>query len=173
MEAVRRCCTRSFSTHDPQERGRAEAKLQPVLLASISLQRDTLAAIVTMAVAVLIALVVDRLVIGRGTRVAARLGEVGVPRVSQPRLRVLRRLVFARSRSGANALGARGSRYPDRRGGRDHRRRRTYRRPWSSRSRPHEDRRRGGTAPRARACGAAPGRDLRVSHVVAVRLAIR
>jgi len=94
MEAVRRCCTRSFSTHGPQERGRAEAKLQPVLLASISLQGDTLAAIVTMAVAVLIALVVDRLVIGRGTRVAARLGEGGVSRGAQTRLRVIRRLVF-------------------------------------------------------------------------------
>jgi len=65
-----------------------------VLLASISLQGDTLAAIVTMAVAVLIALVVDRLVIGRGTRVAARLGEGGVSRGAQTRLRVIRRLVF-------------------------------------------------------------------------------
>ena len=63
-------------------------------LASISLHGDTLAAIVTMAVAVVIAFVVDRLVIARGARVAARLGEGGVSRGAQTRMRVIRRLVF-------------------------------------------------------------------------------
>jgi small-conductance mechanosensitive channel len=47
-----------------------------------------------MAVAILIAFIVDRLVIGRGGRYAARLGEGGVSRAAQTRLRVIRRLVF-------------------------------------------------------------------------------
>ena len=63
-------------------------------LASISLHGDTLAAIVTMAVAVGVAFIVDRLVIARGAQVAARLGEGGVSRAAQTRLRVIRRLVF-------------------------------------------------------------------------------
>ena len=78
----------------PQERGPAKAKLQAVSLASISLHGDAVAAIVTMAVATAIALVVDRLVIARGAGVAARLGEGGVSRAAQTRLRVIRRLVF-------------------------------------------------------------------------------
>jgi small-conductance mechanosensitive channel len=65
-----------------------------VSLASISLHGDTLAAIVTMAVAVAIAFVVDRLVIGRSARVAGRLGEGSLSRGAQTRLRVIRRLVF-------------------------------------------------------------------------------
>jgi small-conductance mechanosensitive channel len=65
-----------------------------VKLASISLHGDTLAAIVTMAVAIGVAFLVDRLVIARGARVAARLGESGVSRAAQTRLRVIRRLVF-------------------------------------------------------------------------------
>jgi small-conductance mechanosensitive channel len=65
-----------------------------VRLASISLHGDTLAAIVTMAVTVAIAFSVDRLVIGRSARVAARLGEGGLSRAAQTRLRVIRRLVF-------------------------------------------------------------------------------
>jgi len=65
-----------------------------VNLASISLQGDTVSAIVTMAVAVAIAFLVDRLVIGRGGRVASRFGEGGVSRAAQTRLRVIRRLVF-------------------------------------------------------------------------------
>jgi small-conductance mechanosensitive channel len=65
-----------------------------VRLASISLHGDAVAAIVTIAVAVVIALVVDRLVLGRGARVAARLGDGGVSRAAQTRLRVIRRLVF-------------------------------------------------------------------------------
>lgn len=63
-------------------------------LASISLSSDAVSAIVTMAVAILIALVIDRLVIGRGGRVAARIGDGGVSRKAQTRLRVIRRLVF-------------------------------------------------------------------------------
>lgn len=63
-------------------------------LASISLHADAVSAIVTMAVAILIAFIVDRLVIGRGGRYAARLGEGGVSRAAQTRLRVIRRLVF-------------------------------------------------------------------------------
>ena len=63
-------------------------------LAALSLHGDTLAAIVTMAVAVAVALIVDRFVIARGARVAARLGEGSVSRAAQTRLRVIRRLVF-------------------------------------------------------------------------------
>jgi small-conductance mechanosensitive channel len=63
-------------------------------LASISLHGDVVSAIVTMAVAILIAFIIDRLVIGRGGRYAARLGDGGVSRAAQTRLRVIRRLVF-------------------------------------------------------------------------------
>jgi small-conductance mechanosensitive channel len=65
-----------------------------VRLASISIHGDALSAIVTMAVAIVIAFAVDRLVIGRGGRVAARIGEGGVSRAAQTRLRLIRRLVF-------------------------------------------------------------------------------
>jgi small-conductance mechanosensitive channel len=65
-----------------------------VSLASISLTGDAVSAIVTMVVAVAIAFLVDRLVIGRGGRVASRFGEGGVSRAAQTRLRVIRRLVF-------------------------------------------------------------------------------
>ena len=62
--------------------------------ASISLQGDAVSAIVTMAVAVAVAFLVDRLVIGHGGRYATRFGEGGVSRAAQTRLRVIRRLVF-------------------------------------------------------------------------------
>jgi small-conductance mechanosensitive channel len=52
-------------------------------------------ALITFAVALIIAFVVDRFVIGRATRVAARMGEgVAVSRTAQTRLRLIRRLVF-------------------------------------------------------------------------------
>src|SRR5262245_2929159 len=47
-----------------------------------------------MAVTIAIALIVDRLVIGRGGSVASRIGDGGVSRAAQTRLRVIRRLVF-------------------------------------------------------------------------------
>ena len=63
-------------------------------LASISLSSDAVSALITMGVTIVIALVVDRLVIGRGGRVAARIGDGGVSRTAQTRLRVVRRLLF-------------------------------------------------------------------------------
>jgi small-conductance mechanosensitive channel len=45
-------------------------------------------------VTVIVAFLVDRLVIGRGTRVAARMTDSGVSRAAHTRLRVVRRLVF-------------------------------------------------------------------------------
>ena len=60
----------------------------------ISLCSDAVSAIITMAVTIAIAFLVDRLVIGRGGRVAARIGDGGVSRAAQTRLRVIRRLVF-------------------------------------------------------------------------------
>ncbi len=63
-------------------------------LAAISLSSDAVSAIITMAVAIGVAFLVDRLVIGRGGRVAARIGDGGVSRAAQTRLRVVRRLVF-------------------------------------------------------------------------------
>ena len=62
--------------------------------ASIALHGDLVSAIVTMAVAVAVAFLIDRLVIGRGGRYAVRIGEGGVSRGAQTRLRVIRRLVF-------------------------------------------------------------------------------
>lgn len=55
---------------------------------------DEVSAAITMVVAIVIAFLVDRLVIGRGTRVAALMTEGGVSRTATTRLRVIRRLVF-------------------------------------------------------------------------------
>ncbi|MGH2988071.1 MAG: mechanosensitive ion channel family protein [Solirubrobacterales bacterium] len=59
--------------------------------------QDWVAAAITFGVALLVAFVVDRFVIGRATRVAARVGDrraVSVSRAAQTRLRLIRRLVF-------------------------------------------------------------------------------
>lgn len=55
---------------------------------------DWISAAITMAIAVAIALIVDRLVIGRSLRVAGRVYETGISRTAQTRLRLIRRLVF-------------------------------------------------------------------------------
>jgi small-conductance mechanosensitive channel len=55
---------------------------------------DEISAAITIVITIIIAFLVDRLVIGRGTRVAARITEGGVSRAAQTRLRVVRRLVF-------------------------------------------------------------------------------
>jgi small-conductance mechanosensitive channel len=55
---------------------------------------DEISAAITMLCAVLVAFLVDRLVIGRGTRVAQRISDSGVSRAAHTRLRVVRRLVF-------------------------------------------------------------------------------
>ena len=55
---------------------------------------DLITAVITMAMAVLIAFAVDRFVIGRATRVAGRVTDVGISRAAQTRLRLVRRLVF-------------------------------------------------------------------------------
>ena len=56
--------------------------------------RDLISAAVTMAVAIAIAFAVDRLVIARTGRVAARVSEGSLSRAAETRLRVVRRLVF-------------------------------------------------------------------------------
>ena len=55
---------------------------------------EWITAAISMGVAVAIALIVDRLVIGRGARVADRVSETGISRGAQTRLRLIRRLVF-------------------------------------------------------------------------------
>ena len=55
---------------------------------------DVITAIISMAVAIAIALIVDRLVIGRGARVADRVSDSGMSRSAQTRLQLIRRLVF-------------------------------------------------------------------------------
>jgi small-conductance mechanosensitive channel len=64
----------------------------PLLLADG--QADLISALITMGVAIVIALAVDRLVIARGSRVASRMAESTLSRTAQTRLRVVRRLVF-------------------------------------------------------------------------------
>jgi len=64
----------------------------PLLLADT--QSDWIAALITMGVAIAIALAVDRLVIARGTRVASRVSDTSLSRTAQTRLRLIRRLVF-------------------------------------------------------------------------------
>ena len=56
---------------------------------------DEISAAITIVITFIVAFLVDRLVIGRGTRVAARMTEgVPVSRAAQTRLRLVRRLVF-------------------------------------------------------------------------------
>ena len=55
---------------------------------------DEVSAAITMVVAIVIALLVDRLVIGRGTSAALKMTDGGVSRTATTRLRVIRRLVF-------------------------------------------------------------------------------
>lgn len=55
---------------------------------------DEISAVITMLVAILVAFLVDRLVIGRGADVAERISDTGVSRGAHTRLRVVRRLVF-------------------------------------------------------------------------------
>jgi small-conductance mechanosensitive channel len=52
-------------------------------------------ALITVVVTILIALVVDRFVLARATTMATRVGDTGVSRTVNTRLRVVRRLVFA------------------------------------------------------------------------------
>jgi small-conductance mechanosensitive channel len=53
-----------------------------------------ISAAITLAVTIVLALVVDRLVLARAKHVAGRFGERGVSRATQTRLQVVRRLVF-------------------------------------------------------------------------------
>jgi small-conductance mechanosensitive channel len=55
---------------------------------------DEISAAITIVITFIVAFLVDRLVIGRGTRVAARMTDGGVSRAAQTRLRLVRRLVF-------------------------------------------------------------------------------
>jgi small-conductance mechanosensitive channel len=55
---------------------------------------DEVSAVITLVIAIIIAFLVDRLVIGRGTRMAERISEGGVSRGAATRLRVVRRLIF-------------------------------------------------------------------------------
>jgi small-conductance mechanosensitive channel len=55
---------------------------------------EWISAAITMLVAVGIAIGIDRLVIGRGARVAEAVSETGMSRVARTRLRLIRRLVF-------------------------------------------------------------------------------
>ncbi len=64
----------------------------PLLLADG--QSDLIAALITMGVAIVIALAIDRFVIARGGRVAARMAETTLSRAAQTRLRLVRRLIF-------------------------------------------------------------------------------
>jgi small-conductance mechanosensitive channel len=55
---------------------------------------DWITAVISIAVAFVVALIVDRFVIGRATRVASRVSETQVSRATTTRLRLIRRLVF-------------------------------------------------------------------------------
>jgi small-conductance mechanosensitive channel len=55
---------------------------------------DEISAAITILIAIVIAFLVDRLVIARGTRVAERMADGGVSRAAQTRLRLVRRLTF-------------------------------------------------------------------------------
>jgi small-conductance mechanosensitive channel len=55
---------------------------------------DVITAAITIAVAVVVAFMVDRYVLARARHVADRLGEAGVSRAAQTRLQLVRRLIF-------------------------------------------------------------------------------
>jgi small-conductance mechanosensitive channel len=55
---------------------------------------DEISAAITILITIVIAFLVDRLVIARGTRVAERMADGGVSRAAHTRLRLVRRLVF-------------------------------------------------------------------------------
>jgi small-conductance mechanosensitive channel len=55
---------------------------------------DVITAAITVAVAVVVALMVDRYVLARARHVADRFGEAGVSRAAQTRLQLVRRLIF-------------------------------------------------------------------------------
>src|SRR5881409_2976554 len=70
--------------------------MTPILAAQESFWHehgDEISAAITLVVTIVIALLVDRLVIGRGTQVAERMTD-GVSRAAHTRLRLVRRLVF-------------------------------------------------------------------------------
>lgn len=62
--------------------------------AFLGINSDLLGAIITIAVAILFAYLVDRVVLARGGRLAGQVTEAGVSRAAATRLRVVRRLVF-------------------------------------------------------------------------------
>jgi small-conductance mechanosensitive channel len=71
--------------------------MYPLLAANQSFWHEhgnEISAAITLVLTVIVAFLVDRLVIGRGTRVAERMTEGGVSRAAHTRLRVVRRLVF-------------------------------------------------------------------------------
>jgi small-conductance mechanosensitive channel len=71
--------------------------MTPILAANQSFWHEhgnEISAAITLVLAIIVAFLVDRLVIGRGTRVAARMTDGGVSRAAHTRLRVVRRLVF-------------------------------------------------------------------------------
>jgi small-conductance mechanosensitive channel len=55
---------------------------------------EWISAVITLLVTFVLAYIVDRLVIGRATRVAARVSDTTISRAAQTRLRMIRRLVF-------------------------------------------------------------------------------
>src|SRR5215216_5144374 len=69
-----------------------ELSTMPILIADG--QADLIAALITMGVAILIALAVDRFVIARGTSVASRMADTTLSRTTKTRLRLIRRLIF-------------------------------------------------------------------------------
>src|SRR5712691_2418125 len=71
--------------------------MSPLLAANQSFWHEhgnEISAAITLVLTVIVAFLVDRLVIGRGTTVAERMTEGGVSRAAHTRLRVVRRLVF-------------------------------------------------------------------------------
>ena len=55
---------------------------------------DEISAVITIVISIVIAFLVDRLVIARGTRVAVAMADGGVSRAATTRLRLIRRLIF-------------------------------------------------------------------------------
>jgi small-conductance mechanosensitive channel len=78
-----------------QEQGPGRAKPTAMDQTFWEANGEWISAAITMALAVAIAFAVDRFVIGRAGRLAERVGEGGISRGTETRLRLIRRLVFA------------------------------------------------------------------------------
>ena len=85
---------RSFAEQAWQDRFPDPVIIEHVVGTFIETDSDLFGAVITVAVSIVIAYLVDRIVLARGGRLAGQVTDVGVSRAAATRLRVVRRLIF-------------------------------------------------------------------------------